>query len=145
MAEPNAEVVRRMYEAFLAGASEEFREGQLPAAFREGLDPEVVWDMTEAGLPDSGEGRFQGHEGTVAFWQSFLSAWQTVDFNYELEEIGDQVLGLIHQRLRGLSTGIEIPAEYVQLISFRAGRVLYVKILPDRDAALRDAATERSS
>jgi hypothetical protein len=67
------------------------------------------------------------------FWQSFLEAWQTVNFKYELIDAGDHVVGLIDQRLRGPATGIELPAKYVQVFTFRDGLITRLKLYPRKE------------
>ena len=58
--------------------------------------------------PDIG-GVYRGIEGVRQFWREWLAAWETVQFEYELMDAGDRVVALIDQRMRGRSTGIEVP------------------------------------
>jgi hypothetical protein len=65
----NVERLRSAFENFLAGSSEFGAEL---------LDPEVVWDATDAAF-DSQQ-VYQGVEGVKQFWRDWLSAWETVQF-----------------------------------------------------------------
>ncbi len=133
-------VVRRLYDGFLSDTtSDAYRRGEIPQDQLSLLDPEIDFDQSDSGLPDVGDGRYQGIEGVREFWQHFLEAWQTVHFEYELIDAGEQVVGLIDQRLLGRATGIEFPVQYAQVITVREGRIIRFKTYAQRDDALRAA------
>lgn len=73
--------MRGTFENFLAGRSDFGVEL---------LDPEVERDATDGGVPDMAA-VYRGVEGVQKFWQEWLAAWETVQFEYELIDAGDRV------------------------------------------------------
>jgi uncharacterized protein len=115
MSRENVELVRAAFEKFLAGRSDFGVEL---------LDPDVEWDASEIPAPDI-SGVYRGPEGVRQFWREWLAAWETVQFEYRLVDAGDRVLALIDQRMRGRSTGIEVPlGEYAHVYTFRDGLIV---------------------
>jgi uncharacterized protein len=127
MSQQNVELVREAFEVFLAGKSE----------FGVGLsDPEIEWDASEVPAPDIG-GVYRGPEGVRQFWREWLAAWETVQFDYELVEAGDRVVALIDQRMRGRSTGIEVPfGKYARIYTFKDGLIVHWKLYMSQSEAL---------
>src|SRR4051812_21169251 len=127
MSQENVDRWRASIEAFLSGTSESDREAML-TELAELWDPEIEWDVSEAGLPDIG-GVYRGIEAVLAFWREWLAAWETTQFEYELIDAGDRVVMLLDQRMRGRSTGIEVSlGEYAQVATFRDGLIVHLKI-----------------
>jgi ketosteroid isomerase-like protein len=130
MSQENVERLREGFERFLAGRSDFGTEL---------LHPEVEWDGTDIGVPDL-EAVYHGVEGVQRFWNEWLSSWETVLFEYELIDAGDQVVALIDQRMRGRSTGIEVPfGKYAQLYTFRNGLIVHWKGYRSQAEALKAA------
>ena len=72
------------------------------------------------------------------FWREWLAAWETVQFEYRLVDAGDRVLALIDQRMRGRSTGIEVPlGEYAHVYTFRDGLIVRWKAYMSQSDALQ--------
>src|SRR5215212_3278051 len=127
MPRENVERLRVTHEAFLAGKSEFGAEL---------LDPEVEWDASESPALDN-SGVYRGIEGVRRFWREWLAAWETVQFEYELIGSGDRVVALIDQRMRGRSTGIEVPmGKYAQVYTFREGLIVHWKLYRSQADAL---------
>jgi ketosteroid isomerase-like protein len=124
----NVERLRSAFEGFLK------RE---PGWGSDGLlDPEVVWDSTDTQIFDL-DRVYHGPEGVRDFWREWLNAWETVDFEYELVDAGDSVVALIDQRMRGRSTGLEVPmGKYAQVWTFRDGLVIHFKLYETQSEAL---------
>ena len=60
-----------------------------------------------------------------------------LDFEYELVDAGESVVMLLTQRMRGRSTGIEVPmGRYAQVATFRNGLVVRWKFYASQSAAL---------
>src|SRR5215208_3400310 len=115
----NLERLRTAFENFLAGRSD-FGVDL--------LDPEVEWDASDMTLLDIGGVVYHGPDGVQRFWRDWLAAWDTVQFEYELVDAGDRVLALIDQRMRGRSTGIEVPlGEYAHVYTFADGLIVHWK------------------
>jgi ketosteroid isomerase-like protein len=116
MSQRDVERLREAFENFLAGRSD-FGVGL--------LDPEVEWDASEMPVPDI-SGIYRGPEGVQRFWRDWLAAWETVQFEYELLDAGDRVVALIDQRMRGRSTGIEVPfGKYAHVYTFRGALIVH--------------------
>src|SRR5215212_9442002 len=130
MPRENVERLRVTHEAFLAGKSEFGAEL---------LDPEIEWDASESPALDN-SGVYRGIEGVRQFWREWLGAWETVQFEYELIDAGDQVVALVDQRMRGHSTEIEVPlGRYAHLYTFRDGLIVHWKLYESQAEALAAA------
>jgi ketosteroid isomerase-like protein len=140
MSQENVEIVHRMIEEFIAGASEFDSEGTLTKMAGEELwDPEIEWDASGSPMPDIG-GVYRGTEEVRQFWREWLAAWETVEFEYELVDAGDQVVALIDQRMRGRSTGIEVAfGKYAQVCTFQNGLLVHWKAYASQSKALEAA------
>ena len=72
-------------------------------------------DASDILTPDIG-GVYRGPEGVARFWREWLAAWETLPVRLSsssMPEIGSSCS--IDQRMRGRSTGIEVPlGEYAQ-------------------------------
>jgi hypothetical protein len=100
------------------------------------LDPNVVWDGRNTLVFDISR-VYHGREGVSQFWREWLSAWETVQFDYELIDAGDRVIALIDQRMRGRSTGIEVPmGKYAHIWTFKDGLVVHWKLYENQSEAL---------
>ena len=127
MSQENVELVRAAFEKFLAGRSDFGAEL---------LDPEVEWDATGIPVPDISD-VYRGPEGVAQFWREWLAAWETVQFEYELLHAGDRVVALIDQRMRGRSTGIDVPlGKYAHVYTFRDGLIVHWKGYASQSEAL---------
>jgi ketosteroid isomerase-like protein len=126
----NVELVRGAFEAFLRrdlGSGADI------------LHPEVVWDASDSSIFDISR-VYHGHEGVAEFWREWLSAWEMVEFEYELVQAGDRVVALIDQHMRARSTHIDVPiGEYAQVYTFRDGLVVHWKLYESQAEALAAA------
>jgi hypothetical protein len=135
MSRENVELWRTFIEDFRAGTSELDREATL-TKMAELWDPEIEWDASGSALPDIG-GVYRGIEAVLGFWREWLAAWEFVEFEYELVDAGDRVVVLLDQRMRGRSTGIEVPlGEYAQVATFRDGLMVHWKLYVSQAEAL---------
>ena len=127
MSQENVERLRQAFDNFLAGKSEWGAEL---------LDPNVEWDGTNALIFDI-DRVYHGQEGVRQYWREWLSAWETVQFEYELVDAGDRVVALIDQRMRGRSTGIEVPlGKYAHVYTFKDGLIVHWKLYESPSEAL---------
>ena len=127
MSRENVERLHVAYEDFLAGKSEFGAEL---------LDPEIEWDASETPIPDIAE-VYRGIEGVRQFWREWLAAWETNQFEYELVDAGDRIVQLFDMRMRGRSTGIEMPFGKVAWVyTFRDGLIVHMKLYMSQAAAL---------
>jgi ketosteroid isomerase-like protein len=112
MAEENVEVVRTMWDAFLAGDA----EGAL-SCFAE----DVEWDGTN--LPDGKISR--GHEAVLDHLARWSDAWE--DWTVELESIvegeGEQVILFFREQGRS-SSGLTMDERHAELYALRDGKIV---------------------
>jgi ketosteroid isomerase-like protein len=127
MSQENVERIRATFEAFIAG-DRDFGAGL--------LHPDVEWDSSEFEVPGVG-GVYHGTVSVRQFWREWLSAWETVQFEYQLVDAGDSVVVLLDQWMRGRSTGIELPlGKYAHIYTFRDGLVVHWKVYMSQSQAL---------
>ena len=135
MWEENVEVIRRGWDAWLAG--------DLPALF-ELFDPEVVWDTSH--FRDWPEASYHGREGVQRFLIEWLEIWDK--YEVDIEEIvpapdGRVVTLLLHSGTA--RSGAPIRLEMAQIATIRNGRVLRFDQYDDQGEALEAAGVARHS
>ena len=132
MSEENFEIVRR--------ATEEFNRGGADALIQTFWAPEIVWDMTPAGVP--GFGVYTGYDEVRALMADWFSAFEFDEWDMEIEELfdcGDRVLSILTQRGRGTSSGAEVSVEFAQVVTLRAGKIIRIDNYLDRADAFEAA------
>lgn len=141
MSRANVELVRGAFEEFLAGKSEFDSDGMLTKLNSEDFwDPDIELDCPET-LPDIG-GIYRGVAEVRRWWREWLAAWETVEFQYELLDAGEDVVALIDQRMRGRFTSIEFPLEYAHIITIRDGSWVRWKFCRTQSEALDAVSLE---
>jgi ketosteroid isomerase-like protein len=128
MSEENVEVVRRMFEAYLAGDAE-----QTLACFH----PDVVADFRVRG-----DTRVQhGREALAELVATWVDAWD--DYSERLDEIrdlgDDKVLVIATQSGRGKGSGLELTTQYAQLYEVRDGQITTAALYTSPAEALEAA------
>ena len=139
MSRENVEIWRANVDAILAQLGAGADPEATISTFAEIWDPKVELDATDATALDlnrvyrgAGEGR--------QFWQEWFSAWETLSFEYELVDAGERVVMLVDMRMRGRSTGIEVPfGKFAWVGTFRDGLMVHVKLYMDQSRALEAA------
>ena len=129
MSEENVEIVRR--------SAEEFNRGGVEAMIDTYWAPEIVWDMTNAGVP--GVGVYTGYDEVRAFVADWFSVFEFDEWELEVEELidcDDRVVSIVRQRGRGTSSGAEVSVDFAQVVSLRAGKIVRVDNYLDRSKAL---------
>jgi hypothetical protein len=138
MSRENVEIVLEAVEAFRASTSESDREGML-SKIAERWDPEIELDFSEGPVLDI-TGVYRGRDAVGRFWQEWLAAWETLQFDYELVDAGERVVNLFDLRVRGRSTGIEMPLGKLAWVStLRDGLVIHLKFYVSQSEALKAA------
>ena len=137
MSQENVELTRRALEDFRAGKSEFDANGALvKLAGEDHMHPDVEFDASESLAPDL-RGVFHGKDEVRRWWGEWLAAWETVEFEYELRDAGDSVVALLDQRMRGRSTGIEVPrGKYAQVATYRDGLMVHWRFYRSQEQAL---------
>jgi hypothetical protein len=142
VSQENVEAWRAHAEQLLACGSDADLEDWL-ARGADIWDPAIEWDTSEGDLPD-GPAVYRGIEEVRQFWRDWVAAWETMDYDYELVDAKDSVVALIEQRLRGRSTGIELPAvQYAQVATFRNGLMVRWKLYFNQHEALKAVGLEQ--
>jgi hypothetical protein len=139
MSQENVEIWRANIEDQLA----ELTAGTSPEAtiskLSEIWDPEVELDASEARVLDINP-VYRGADAVRQFWQEWFSAWETIQFDYELVDAGERVVLLLDLKMRGRSTGIEMPfGKCAWVGTFRDGLVVQVKLYMSQSEALEAA------
>ena len=103
--------------------------------------PEIELDCPMS-LPDIG-GVYKGRDAVLKWWNDWLAAWELVQFDYELIDAGEQVVALVDQRMRGRSSGIEIPlGKYAHVLTYRNGLLVRWKFYSRQSDALKAVELE---
>jgi hypothetical protein len=141
MSQKNVELWRASIEDefFSRGTSEFDREATISKMA--GLwDPELELDVSAFEGPDIGGGVYRGTEAVGRFWREWFAAWETVEFEYELVDAGDCVVMLVDLRMRGRSSGIEVPfGKHAFVTTFRDGLMVHSKLYMSQTEALEAA------
>jgi SnoaL-like protein len=135
ISEQNVERMRANVEAFRAGTSESDREAML-TKLAERWDPDIELDASEGRVFDL-TGVYRGRDAVGRFWREWLAAWEALRFEYELVDAGERVVILFDLRVRGASTGIEMPfGKVAWVLTFRDGLVVHQKFYMSQSEAL---------
>jgi SnoaL-like protein len=138
LSQENVERVRTAIEDAMSGQGEFDEDGMLIKLPDEDLyDPQIEWDASEVPVLDI-SGVYRGIEGVREYWRQWFAAWQILHYDFRLVDVGDRVVGLFDsQRMRGRSTGIEVPVpRYATVMTFRDGLMVHFKLYMNTSEAL---------
>ncbi len=124
MSEPNVEIVRRLFEAYVAGDDEK--------AVAE-TDPEFVWNPVE-------EAPSQGHDAvreSIRRWEADWDDLRTVP--EEFLDAGDRVVVTVHFAGRGRGSGIDVDVRLYEVWTIHEGKAVRMDEFSERAEALRAA------
>jgi ketosteroid isomerase-like protein len=132
----NVEIWRANIEGQLAALAAGTSPGATIPQMAEIWDPEIELDASEFPPLDI-SGVHRGADAVRQWWREWYAAWDTLRFEYQLVDAGDQVVALLDLRLRGRSTGIEFPpAKGAWVFTFRDGLVVHMKLYISQAEAL---------
>ena len=98
------------------------------------LEAEI--DATDATMLDLSR-IYRGTSECRQFWHEWFSAWETLSWEYELVDAGQRVVMLVDMRMRGRSTGIEVPfGKFAWVGTFSDGLIVKAKLFMTQSAAL---------
>jgi ketosteroid isomerase-like protein len=118
--------LRGAYEAFNAGGGVEAILDRLGTEFQ-------VRDRESS--PDR-ETRF-GREGIKQLFDSYMEAFDALRLEpEEFIDAGDQIVVVLHQRIRGKGSGAEVEGRIAHVWAFHEGEVLGLRIFGDTKSAL---------
>ena len=140
MSQENVELWRAAIEdAFFAPGTNEFDPEAAISRMAELWDPEVEFDVSDVPALDI-SGVYRGADAARRFWREWLAAWQTLLFEYTMVDAGDRVVMPFNMRMRGRSTGIEVPLGKVAWVAtFRDRLVVHAKFYASQSKALEAA------
>jgi ketosteroid isomerase-like protein len=130
MPRDNVEIVRRVIEAH--------DRGDFAAVFA-AYHPRIEWHIARVMAPVGDfEPIYHGHEGIRAFWRQWFAAWEIASFEYEdFIEVGDSVVTILSQRMRGRRSGVELDwTSYAQVWTVQEGKIVRVEFFPTRGEAI---------
>jgi ketosteroid isomerase-like protein len=110
MSQENVEVVRRL----LTAAGRQDIEAALDC-----LDSEVEWIPLRAAT----EGSYRGHEGFTRFVADTNESFEVFEPQFELRDLGDQVLAWGKIRVRSTGRGVELDVPAGGLFDLRDGKI----------------------
>jgi ketosteroid isomerase-like protein len=127
MSQENVDIATRFYEGVGRGNF---------ALVWEIADPDLEW-QTSPNLPDAGV--YRGREQIEAFLgEQMETVWGGVP-ELDIERVfdcGDKVLLFIRLRGQGFRSGVGLDVRIAQLATVSGGKVVRVKVYPDREEAL---------
>jgi hypothetical protein len=105
-------------------------------------DPDIKLDVTEAQTLDA-TGVYRGIAAVEGWWREWFAAWETLRFEYQLLDAGDRVVWLLDLRMRGRSTGIEVPlGEHAWVAAFKDGLIVAQRLYMSQSDALKAVGLE---
>ena len=135
MSQENVERWRAQIDAVWASTSKFDPEATI-SKMAELWDPEMELDASEAPALDI-SGVYRGKEAVGQWWREWFSAWETLQFEYELVDAGGRAVMLLDLRMRGRSTGIEVPlGKHAWVTTFRDGLMVHTKLYMSQSEAL---------
>ena len=144
MSQENVEVWRASIEDVGAEIDRgEFDQEVTISKLTEIWDPEIELDTSNGPVLDV-SGVYRGIEAARQFWREWFAAWETLQLvDYELVDAGDRVVWLLDLRMRGRSTGIEMPlGKHAWVATFRDGLIVRQKLYMSQSEALKDVGLE---
>jgi hypothetical protein len=139
MSQENVELWRAQVEQLRAATSAQFDQEAATSEMAEIWDPEIELDVSEAPALDL-VGVHRGIEAVRRWWVEWFTAWETLHFEYELVDADDRVVMLLDLRMRGRSSGIDMPlGKHAWVATFRDGLMVHSKLYMDQTKALEAA------
>jgi len=139
MSQANVELLRAYHDELTRVSQEGLDPEAAVSKMAEFWDPEVEYDVSESPALDIG-GVHRGIEASQQLWREWFAAWETLQFDYELVDAGDRVVVLLDTRMRGRSSGIEVPwGKHAFVTTLRDGLIVHAKLYVDQPEALKAA------
>ena len=124
MSRENVEVVRRIFDAYVAGDLEKALDD---------ADPDIVWNAAD-------EAPQHGLDEVVAYMARWEREWENlVTVPEEFIDAGDRVLVTVHFSGRGRGSGIEVDTRLYEVYGLREGKIVRMDEFTDRAEALEAA------
>jgi hypothetical protein len=102
-------------------------------------DQDVELDASDGAVLDISD-VYRGAGAAGQFWRDWLAAWETMQFEYTMVDAGDRAVMLVDMRMRGRSTGIEVPfGKFAWIATFRNQLMIHAKLYMSQSEALEAA------
>jgi hypothetical protein len=139
MSQANVEIWRANVEAMLAQLAAGADAEATISTLAEIWDPALELDTTDFTALDLSR-VYRGTGECLQFWNEWFAAWETLSFDYELADAGERVVMLVDMRMKGRSTGIEVPfGKFGWVGTFRDGLIVHAKLCMTQSEALTAA------
>ena len=126
MSESNIQALQTMFDAFT--------KGDLAGALK-GVDHDIEAEPSSS-FPS--QEVYRGHEGVLRFFAMFFEAWEEYHAEpVEYIDAGDDVVVVVHQRVRGKGSGVTLESDMFQVWTFRDGKAVRVRVRDSKEEALR--------
>jgi hypothetical protein len=143
MSRENVEIWRENLDGQLAALSAGVSPEATISEMAEIWDPKIELDASDAAVLDL-KRVYRGADQVRQFWQEWFSAWETVQYEYELIDAGERVVMLLDLKMRGRATGIELPfGKFAWISTFKNGLVVHVKLYMSQAEALESVGLSR--
>jgi ketosteroid isomerase-like protein len=141
MSQENVERTRAYFEEIARASRKDFDAETTISRMAEFWDPEIEWDTSEAPFDLSRVGR--GKQVGRQWCRDWFTAWEALQFEYEVVDAGERVVVLVDLRMRGRSTGIEVVVgKHAWVTTFRDGLMARNKLYMNQAEALEAAGLE---
>ena len=103
------------------------------------FDPEIEWEVHRSLMP--GATTYHGHAGVKQFWSAWAEAIADMELDIEVCRTVDEERVLAITRAHGAGVGSGVPVEsgrFAQIVDFRDGRAVRVRLYGDVDHALKE-------
>jgi ketosteroid isomerase-like protein len=139
MSQRNVEIWRASLEGQLTALSTGTNLEETIDGFAEIWHPEIELDASEALVPGLNH-VYRGADAVRGFWQEWFSAWESINYEYELLDAGDTVVMLVELTMRGRATGIEMPfGKFAWTSTFQDGLIVHTRLYMNQADALEAA------
>ena len=132
MSQENVDIVRRVYDAAAR------RDAATVLAL---YDPDVELDNSPLQVVGWGAGVHRGHDGLRSFFREWHEAWETIDYEYDYDDLidapGEHVISFVTPRGRGRASGAEVESSLALVWTIRDGTIVRVVWFPSRGEALQ--------
>ena len=115
-----------------------------PTDFFDLLDDEVEVDLRTFPLPDYA-GVVHGREAAIHMWRRYWGTW--ADYSLQLEEAvdaGDEVAIVMRETGTGKGSGISLERTWANVWTFRAGKLVRLRLFETKEQALQAAGLSDS-
>jgi hypothetical protein len=136
MSQENVDLARAYFDEIARASREEFDPETTISRIAEFWDPEIEWDTSDGPVLDINR-TYRGVEGASQWCREWFTAWEALDFEYELVDAGERVVTLLDLRMRGRSSGIDVAlGKHAWVTTFRDGLMVRVKLHMSQSEAL---------